>query len=776
MSIDAENSHFAHNLEQWGQRIALTSDKGETISYAQLALMADAFGEDLQRVSGATRGLLLLEMHNSIAAVVAYVGALRAHWPVILTADIAQAGAQELITRFCPDLTWSPAAGLCRSLPPSELPLHNDLGVLLSTSGSTGSAKLVRLSRSNIHENARSIAQYLELDQTRVAATTLPMHYSYGLSVLNSFLLAGGRVVLTEISVIDAGFLPLLERESVTDLAGVPYTYELFERLHFRDNPPASLKAMTQAGGRLAPGIVAQYADFAAARSLQFFVMYGQTEATARMAYLPPHLAGSNSDCIGLPIPRGRFELVTEDGLLIEQPGIPGELIYHGPNVMMGYALERKDLARGSELKCLETGDIAELTETGLYRIAGRLSRFSKIAGLRIGFDEIEGILRQAGMPTVVSGTDETLLLAVREGAPETARQMVADSLCLPAGAIFAWHLPELPVLPSGKTDYTTVKQHGLSLAAKARQKQSQATGQALRIAELYAREMNRALPDETESFSGLGGDSLAYVSISVGIEELLGHAPEGWETMAIRELQAMADTHQSTSTGKRAHLTLKPDILLRLLAISLVIIGHGAPEQTEGYLRGGAGLLLMLAGYGMALIHFPQLMNGSILPMIRSTALRLVVPYMLMVTLLLAVSPAAKSVSWYLLGSTFVIDSSARGPLFSYWFMESLFHCMLLTCALFTLPKFRAWMRADPFVTAIGLVALATLFRWAGAAWWPNGGSGLNLTVDAWAWIFFLGVAAFHAGAPWQKALVVMLALGLGMEHYGDLAQAERT
>lgn len=768
-------SHFADQLETHGDRIALTGNDGRPVTYADLARRADAFAQDLRQVLGRDRGLLLVEMRNTPEAVTAYLGALRARWPVILGSDGAGAPGKDLVSRFGPDLIWRQEGGLvtgaAEGQPEGEsADLHAELGVMLSTSGSTGSTKLVRLSRSNLHENARSIAEYLELDPDRVTATTLPLHYSYGLSVLNSFLLAGARLVLTEASVIDAGFRPLLDQEKVTDLAGVPYTYELFERLGLRDDPPESLRTLTQAGGRLPPETVSRYARFGRERGVKFFVMYGQTEATARMAYLPPELALDHADCIGVAIPRGTFRIQAEDGSEITKPGQPGELIYQGPNVMMGYGLVRGDLARGPELDRLATGDIAELAPGGLYRIVGRTSRFSKIAGLRIGFDEVEAILRRQGIEAVVTGDDRTLLLAIRQGDPEAARQAVSLACGIPVAPIFAWPLKELPVLSSGKTDYVMLRETGFALASEARAAEARSGAGRKSVAALYAHAMNRARPAGTESFSGLGGDSLAYVAVSIGIEEMLGTPPANWESMPIAELQALADSYALVETAqetrKKPRLTLNSDVVLRLAAISLIFIGHGAPNHTE-FLRGGSGVLFALAGYSMAMIQLPQFAQGRVLPFIRGTAERLVLPYLLMVTVLLLLTSATKSATWYLLYSTFVLSPTERGPLFSYWFVESLIHSMLLICGLFLIPWFRRQMVLRPYPVMIALVLLAAVLRWVGRSWWPNGNE-INLTFDGWLWMFFLGWAAFFAISSWQKVLVVILALGLGIEQFG--------
>ena len=762
----ADSRHFIDNLEERGVSTALICEDRTRLSYSALAEQADAFGQLMTLRTGQERGLLLIEMCNTKEAVIAYIGAVRARWPVILVAEGAMVSAPDLLAKFKPDLVyhrsgddWRLEAGTQTGL----RDMHPELAVMLSTSGSTGSTKLVRLSRSNIHENARSIVEYLEIGTTRVAITNLPCHYSYGLSVINSFLLAGGAVVLTEASVMDGGFHALLNREGVTDLAGVPYTYDLLERLGFRTNPPATLRVMTQAGGRLPPDMVRLYADFARDHVIRFFVMYGQTEATARMAYLPPNQSFENPACIGIPIPRGSFSLRAEDGAEITKADQSGELIYRGPNIMMGYAQEAADLSIGPALDELATGDIATRQVNGLYRIVGRTSRFSKIAGLRIGFDDVEAMLRTAGLPAHVTGNDNILIIALRSGEPEAACQYVSKACGLPLVSIFAWHPQDMAMLSSGKPNYQEIRRTGLALAAAA---QSTWAAKSKRsIAHLYAKELNQSNPNRESSFIALGGDSLAYVAVSVKLEDILGALPSGWEAMPIKDLQAMADA-EPMGRQTPARLTIGTDVLLRLLAISLIFIGHGAPTQTEG-LRGGSSILFCLAGYSMALIQLPQLLEGRVVPIVKGIMLRLVLPYFILMTVLLVASDAHKSVSWYLLISVFEMTAEQRGPLFSFWFIETLIHSIVLTCALFLIPSFRSVMRDSPFQTMLVLIILATGFRWAGANFWPNG-NAINLTLDGWLYAFLIGWAVHFARTGWQKVVILLLAASLAFDQFG--------
>src|SRR6476619_4365758 len=229
--------------------------------------------------------------------------------------------------------------------------LHPDLALLLSTSGSTGSPKLVRLSHRNLATNTAAIAEYLDIRETDRAATTLPMSYCYGLSVIHSHLLRGAGLILTDRSVVDDEFWDSFRCHRGTTFPGVPHTFDLLDRIGFDGSSVPDLRYVTQAGGRLAPDQVRRFAALGSRHGWDLFVMYGATEATARMAYLPTELAFDNPHCIGVPIPGGEFRIEpTGDG----RDGV-GELVYRGPNVMMGYASTPHDLALGHRVDELHT-------------------------------------------------------------------------------------------------------------------------------------------------------------------------------------------------------------------------------------------------------------------------------------------------------------------------------------------------------------------------------------------------------------------------------------
>ena len=183
--------------------------------------------------------------------------------------------------------------------------LYDELGLLISTSGSTGSPKLVRQSYLNVMDNARSIAKYLKLDETERPITTLPMNYVYGLSIINSHFLTGAVLLLTDKTLMQKEFWNFFKEAEATSFGGVPYTYEMLDKLRFYNMQLPSLRTMTQAGGKLTPELHEKFAIYAAENNKNFIVMYGAAEATSRMGYLPPDKAIEKKGSMGIPIPGG---------------------------------------------------------------------------------------------------------------------------------------------------------------------------------------------------------------------------------------------------------------------------------------------------------------------------------------------------------------------------------------------------------------------------------------------------------------------------------------
>ena len=456
------------------QRPALVLDGGAVLSYSELQEAVQSF-----KLHWQARELVFLLLDNDLSSMVAYLAALDAGAvPLLLGAGLPAHALRSLLDRYQPECVWLPASrqaelpdfeavqslgayGLLRrrqAMVPTPEPLHRDLALLLATSGSTGTPKLVRLSTRNLLSNADAIAQYLQLDEQDRAITTLPFNYSYGLSVINSHLRVGASVVLTRLGLFDGAFWPLLKQQQVTRFQGVPFTYEMLLKLRLERLDLGGMRSMTVAGGRLAPERVLQVHQQCLAKGIDFYVMYGQTEATARMAYLPPAQVGLKPGSIGRAIPGGHLGLIDEQGLAVLEAGKTGELIYQGPNVSLGYAESRADLQCGDQHRgVLRTGDLARFDADGCFYIEGRLHRFLKIHGVRVSLAAVEQLLEQRGVAAAAWGEDDRLCISVQTqdaSALQALREELAGLLNVNRSTLSLQALAELPRLDSGKIDY----------------------------------------------------------------------------------------------------------------------------------------------------------------------------------------------------------------------------------------------------------------------------------------------------------------------------------
>ena len=454
--------YFFDRNEEYRDRLCLITDDGKEYTYKEIWERGE------QMISGVPSGnLVLLLCGNDIDSVSGYLALLRKKCPVILMGK----NSGEDIIRAMTD-TYQPAFVIkdgevaAHETPQPEI--FPDLGLLLSTSGSTGARKLVRLSYDNLQSNCDSIVEYLGLNARERPITTLPMEYTYGLSVIHSHLAVGASIILTDKTLFQPEFWELAEGREATSIAGVPYTYEMLDRLRITRMKLPALKTLTQAGGHLPVELQEKLGNWAAETGRRFFVMYGQTEATARMSYIPPERCLEKIGSIGIPVPGGKIELIDTDGSLITEPGINGELIYRGPNVSLGYAVCREDLGKGDENNGrLETGDIAYRDEEGYFYISGRKKRFIKLLGKRISLDQLQDHLQEVfDTPEIVCTGDDKKGVHVWVASEAGEIPVTEEKL----GEIF-WEkwgirgnmltlsvIPEIPRNEAGKIRYAELK------------------------------------------------------------------------------------------------------------------------------------------------------------------------------------------------------------------------------------------------------------------------------------------------------------------------------
>ena len=726
------------HLRRHDQRVAVLTHT-EHLTYRDLAdRVADA-AQDI----GAERRLVLLETRNNLTTLVHYLAGM-AGGHVVLPVN-AQRDHTTMVQTYRPGVVID-ADGI-HHRHRGDYQLHDDLALLLSTSGSTGSPKMVRLSHTNLVANAAAIAEYLGIRETDRAATTLPMSYCYGLSVIHSHLLCGAGIILTDHSVTDDEFWELFRRHRGTAFAGVPYTFELLERVGFDTKDLPDLRYLTQAGGRMPPERVRRFAELAQRQGWDLFVMYGATEATARMAYLPPELAISRPSTIGRPIPGGSFtiEPVDEWG-----DDAVGELVYRGPNVMMGYSHGPADLALGKTVDTLHTGDIARRGPDGLYEVIGRGSRFVKLYGLRIDLHRVETTLREHGVTAFCADDDDRLVVAATgDNDAADVQQAAAEAAGVPAAAVLAVTVDELPMLSSGKPDYQAVR----TLAREADLQESDAVDLRALFADVL--HLDPATIDPDASFVDMGGNSLSYVTMSVRLERALGTLPSDWQRLPIRELEG------SLRPVRRRwwESTLETSVALRAAAIMLIVGSHAELFK----LWGGAHILLGVAGYNFARFCLTPVSRVERVRRLRNTIGWIAVPSVIWVVIALVITDDYHATN-LLLANKFLgpHDSMTAGRL---WFVELLVWTLIALAAMFLIPAVDRLERRSPFAFAAVLLAVGMALRYDILQ--------LNLGRDAWFtmlafWFFAAGWAAAKASTTWQRVLVTVV-LTVGLYGYFD-------
>jgi acyl-CoA synthetase (AMP-forming)/AMP-acid ligase II len=742
---------------RFGDADAVVAD-GAVLSHADLARLV----ADRAATWGPARRLVLVEGANDLDSLVAYLAALQHGHVALVVPDGRPDQRDATIAAYDPDVVCTASAPDEVRRPLSAHELHPDLALLLSTSGTTGSPKLVRLSRANVASNAAAIADYLALTPADRAVTALPLHYCYGLSVLHSHLVAGASVVLTDLSVVDECFWDLFTRTGSTTLAGVPHTFDLLAASGFEARDLPTLRQVTQAGGRLAPDDVRRWSRFGRSRGWDLVVMYGATEATARMAWLPPHLAEDHPGAIGIAIPGGRLHL---DEAADERPGV-GELVYSGPNVMLGYATAPEDLALGRVTTELRTGDLARQRD-GLFEVVGRRNRRGKLFGLRIDLDAVERELRaDVDRRARVVATDRAVHAFVTSGRGSgAARTLVADHCGVPPHAVRVTVLPQVPHTGSGKPDYAALAE----LAALDEQADAQADEGADRSAAGsvradFVRVLGRPDAADTDSFVDLGGDSLSYVELST---RLSAHFPDGlpagWHTRGVGDLERLAQ-HSVADRGPRSRRLSRLDtsVALRALAILFVVASHVDLVALEG----GAHLLLALAGFNFA--RFQLSASGDARTRLRHGLSGLV---QLLVPSVLWVGGVALLLGTYDLTTVLfvreVVNGSEWDDQWQLWFLESLVWLTVAALAVTTLPVLHRLERRTPFRFALGVLAVATVARLAEVGW--RAGPTERYTILVVAFFFALGWAGARATTTRERWLVTALAVLMTVGFFGQ-------
>lgn len=462
------------NLDKWPEgAVAAIDAQGQQLAYGELRAFANQVGGMMP-----ARSLLFLLVENNVGGIAWTIGNICAgNVPLILNAHLDDQLYNSLFELYQPPFLCVPdgIAGrysyetviscygytLMRTGQEAS-PLHKDLSHLLPTSGSTGSPKLVRHKYENIEAAALNISTFFKLTDKDRPLMVLPLYYTMGLSMVFSHFYAGATVLITNQSMTDRGFWQFIKEERATSFTGVPYSFEILNLMRFFRMDLPDLKLLTQGGGRMSRELNLKFAEYCRDNGKRWIATYGQSECTARMAWLPPEWAVEKVGSIGVAVPNAELSLIDMDGNPVTAPNTEGEMCYRGKNVTMGYASCREDLLLGDENHgFIHTGDLAYFDEDGCYYIVGRMGRFLKLFGMRVGLDECERIIKgkYPNLECACVGTDEKMLVYLTDDSyKERVKEELVSRLKLVATSFEVRLIKEIPKNEAGKILYAEIE------------------------------------------------------------------------------------------------------------------------------------------------------------------------------------------------------------------------------------------------------------------------------------------------------------------------------
>jgi len=456
------------------ESVAAIDSKGGLLTYGGIVDFSSYMTQYIPK-----RSVFFLLTENNIGGIAWSIGAINAGViPLLLNSQIDGALFQHLYDLYAPQFICVPEGqvekydfsivtkqyGYALMRTGNEAyPVYDELSHLLPTSGSTGSPKLVRHCYRNIEAAGLNISTFFELTSSERPLLVLPLYYTMGISIVFSHFYAGATVLITNLSMTDKAFWTFMKEQRASSFTGVPYSFEILKLMHFFKMDLPYLTLLTQGGGKMPRPLNLQFADYAKEQGKRWIATYGQTEGTARMAYLPPEYAISKAGSIGRAVPNGELSLIDDKGNMVETPNTEGEMCYRGKNVTLGYALKKEDLMLGDERQgFMRTGDLAYRDEDGCYYIVGRMGRFLKLFGMRIGLDECEQIIK-AKYPVECAcvGTDDKMTVYIVDGQyAQQIRQELVEKTKIVASAFDIQIIESIPKNEAGKILYSQLNNY----------------------------------------------------------------------------------------------------------------------------------------------------------------------------------------------------------------------------------------------------------------------------------------------------------------------------
>ena len=450
------------------QQIAAIDSNSDKLTYADITTLSQQITEDIPE-----RALCFLLVENNVGGIAWVMGMLDSHKliPLILNVKTEPGLYQQLLATYQPSYVCAPThlpvdgqtihtlfGYTLTKVSDMIYPIHNDLSHLLPTSGSTGSPKLVRHKYDNIEAAGLNISTFFELKATDRPLMVLPLYYTMGLSMVFSHLRVGATILITGLSMTDPNFWKFIKEQHATSFTGVPYSFQVLNLMRFFRMDLPDIELLTQGGGKMPKELNRKFAEYCRDNGKRWIATYGQSECTARMAFLPAKWAIEKVGSIGIAVPNGELSLINTEGNLITTPHTEGEMCYRGKNVTMGYARQQSDLALGDERNgYIRTGDLAYFDEDGCYYIVGRMGRFLKLFGMRVGLDECEQIIQsECNIECACVGTDEKMIVYITNADKQIqVKDILVHKTHIVATSFEIRIIAEIPKNEAGKKLYS---------------------------------------------------------------------------------------------------------------------------------------------------------------------------------------------------------------------------------------------------------------------------------------------------------------------------------
>ena len=447
---------------------AIVDDQAHRLTYGDLTDRITRFAKKLE-----SRTIVFILCENCSESLIGYLSFIDHDIvPLLLSRDINNDALDNLIRTYEPKYLFIPKnysiSGSFSvvftlnnyTLLESEYqkyPIHDQLQLLMSTSGSTGSPKIVRYKKGNLDANAKNVAISFGWTENERAICNLGMQYTMGLNVINTHLYVGATVLLTTHNIVSGNFWDFIKTENGSNFTGVPFSYDILHRLKYQNMDIDCIRTFCQGGGKLTNDLFSEYAEYCANTDRRFIASFGTTETAARISMLDPTFATVKIGSIGKAIVDGEMFLIDESGRIIEGSETTGELCYKGPNVTMGYAENRQDLNEGDTWTGeYHTGDLAYRDNDGFYYISGRKNRFLKLLSHRIGLDECEKMITEEfSVECSCAGNDQKMhIYIVGDVDHKSIIAYICQKLCLFKGLFEVHTIDAIPRSKEGKVDY----------------------------------------------------------------------------------------------------------------------------------------------------------------------------------------------------------------------------------------------------------------------------------------------------------------------------------